>query len=179
MQGAPRAQTARTDTAAASTRSILFAAGDARSGSHSTSRTQIASIDRSIPVCTSNSVVTAPPACSVVTFSAVRLPLSWSRANTAAWSIKVWPVYLLPAVDGGNAKMAKCKIGSRATFATPTGSIRGVVRSAPYKRNGKNVVDVNPTAYMDLRFSSRWVRGAKQKDTVAVALRQLQCGARR
>lgn len=72
----------------------------------------------------------------------------------------------------------KCKVGSRATFSTTVGTIRGVVRSAPYRRNGKVVVDVKPTAEMDLRFSTRFVQVPAKGGTVAVALRRLQCGGR-
>ena len=68
-------------------------------------------------------------------------------------------------------------IGTIVTFPTDTGSIRGTVRSAPYTaksntsfaRKGQKVVDVKPTAEMDLRFSSGF-KSQKSAGTVAVSL---------
>ena len=68
-------------------------------------------------------------------------------------------------------------IGSRVEFATATGTVRGVVRSAPYRRNGEVIVDVKPTAELDLRFSSRFVRVPSAGGTIAVSMQRLKGGA--
>lgn len=71
-------------------------------------------------------------------------------------------------------------VGSKVTFPTDTGSIRGTIRSAPYTaksktsfaKKGQQVVDVKPTAEMDLRFSSGF-KSQKGAGTVAVPLELL------
>ncbi len=67
----------------------------------------------------------------------------------------------------------RLKVGSRVEFSTETGTIRGVVHSTPYRRNSEVVIDVKPTAEMDLRFSPRFMRVPAKGGTIAVPLKKL------
>lgn len=77
--------------------------------------------------------------------------------------------------SSGGKKLSPLKIiGSRVTFTTPTGVIRGVVRSAPYQLNRKVVVDVKPMAEIDIRFSPNFKRVSRRGGTMAVSLLSLR-----